>query len=818
MPQIELQQAHLDQGVEHVNFFNGRILTGEDLQDEQTAIRREHRQLRTALGAGVVRGLDVTVVAPGGNGSSPVIEVAKGLALNRAGQALELPVAVQVNLLAQQTIEEAANGLFTVCVPPQPGSVLVGTGAYVLLMSPASDYRGQASTSGLDDAGTASRCGLRHLVEGVRFRLIKLPVAELLSGLVGLSASDFVEPAAGDTAGWSRLRGALAQLCLGTAETSPHDIDFSPPAGSPPVAFDYGGLGRLADTLLTDCDVPLALVYWTADGIRFIDTWAVRRHPVTPAPADDWPTLLNPRFAAESEAVLLQFAEQIAALRNDPSVGAGAWVEHYLTHLPAVGYLPTGPGGFAWQGFLGAHAPAQATPIAQGLVRSVLATALPRRALRVVARNAPGAAAATRYQVYQIEGRTDHVLIVRSGLAEVVARDVHFDNDGCQLPSVHTVQGALEALCERLRGCCTLVLTPDSNWRQALEALAPGQDVSICFEVGQFDLTEPIRLAGLRHVKVCGSGRGTRLIAAGHERVLAFEDCASVQLSDLYAQSGTASPPVGAGSSRRFDHLNGALNFVDCPNVTVIRTSLRCASAARRAASCLYVRNSSAMAAVAATCVQGCDCVVGSGQVGVLVVNAGRSQVEDNLIQLDGSPAASNVPVSQGIVVAGRVAGEVRVINNDVRYVTQGIHIGLSHRETTRGTPDSIDRVTIAGNGIAVALHAGVMGERHAIFVGNCRSLLIENNRATLQRLPGANQSIEGLRVFGSFGRRLLVRDNQFDLFNVGILIHSITVPPTSPALQWVVEDNLLTSAGQAVHVVPAELRPRVRNIANNFA
>jgi hypothetical protein len=817
MPQIELQQAYLDQGVEHVNFFNGRILTGEDLQDEQIANHREHRQLGTALGAGVVRGLDVSVLTPGGSGSSPVVRVDGGLALNGAGQGLELPAEVQINLLAQQALEGAANGLFAVCVPPQPGTLLVGTGAYVLLMSPASDYRGQAPKSGLGDGGTGSHCGLRHRVEGVRFRLIKLPVAELLSGLAGLNASDFVEPDASDTAGWSRLRGALAQLCLGTAETAPHDIDFSP--ASPPSGLGYGALGRLPESLLTDCDVPLALIYWTAEGIRFIDTWSVRRRPVTPAPAADWPTLLDPRFAVESEAVLLQFADQIAELRNDPAVDAGARVEDYLTHLPAVGYLPAGPNGFAWQSFLGAHAPSSETPIAQGLVRSVLATALPRLAPRVMPRNAPGAADATRYQVYRIDGRTDHVLIVRSGLAEIVARDVHFDNAGCQLPGVHTVQGALDDLCQRLRGCCTLVIAPGGNWRQAIDALSPGQDLSICFEVGHFVLTEPLRFSGLGHVKVCGGGPGTRLTIANRESALVFENCASVQVSDLSAQAGTASPPQGSGANRRFQSLAGVLSVHDCPSVDVERVRLRCASATRRAASCLYVRHDTAAGGQSdSTRVRGCECLVGSGQVGILAVNADRCQIEDNQVRLDGSPGPGTAPAGQGIVVAGRIAGEVRVRDNNLRDLVQGIHVGVSHRESSRGTPDSIRRVVIAGNAIEVALDPSVRGERHAIFVGNCLSLAVDDNRANLQRIGGANQSIEGLRLFGTFGRRLLVRGNQLDQFNTGILIHSLTLPPTNPLLQWVVEDNLLTSAGQAVRVEPTALRSRVRNIGNNVA
>ena len=40
-----------------VNFFSGRLLSADDLRQEQSAVSQRDRRLGTAIGSGVVRGL-----------------------------------------------------------------------------------------------------------------------------------------------------------------------------------------------------------------------------------------------------------------------------------------------------------------------------------------------------------------------------------------------------------------------------------------------------------------------------------------------------------------------------------------------------------------------------------------------------------------------------------------------------------------------------------------------------------------------------------------------------------------------------------------
>jgi len=152
----------------------------------------------------------------------------------------------------------------------------------------------------------------------------------------------------------------------------------------------------------------------------------------------------------------------------------------------------------------------------------------------------------------------------------------------------------------------------------------------------------------------------------------------------------------------------------------------------------------------------------------------------------------TKIPVGQqGIVIGGKSAREVRIINNTVTGFLQGIHLGVSHKEQKRGTPDMAGFVTISGNNIGVNLPADVRREeRHGVFVGNCRSLMIENNY--VESLEG--QNIEGIRLFGYFGQRLIVRHNHLVACDPGILIKPLQAFPERQFL-WLAADNIAVGA-----------------------
>jgi hypothetical protein len=102
-------------------------------------------------------------------------------------------------------------------------------------------------------------------------------------------------------------------------------------------------LEDLRPACLTDADVPLALLFWTTNGIQFVDMWSARRRVIEPAADQDWRTFVGDRRAAEAEAMFLQFQDELDGIRaNESNLGAFVAAERFR-YLPPVGLLPLAP-------------------------------------------------------------------------------------------------------------------------------------------------------------------------------------------------------------------------------------------------------------------------------------------------------------------------------------------------------------------------------------------------------------------------------------------------------------------------------------------
>jgi hypothetical protein len=355
----------LERAIRNANFFNGRVLTARDMQDEQTANRRQHRQLGRAIGAGIVCGMEVRLLDAGGPTATPLLAVAGGLAINREGQAIELPVTELHVALRRTTAKPPAEALvFADCQPLQAAPDLVGKGVYLLTAAPTAQYSDRAPMVSLNGGGKADGCGDRYAVEGVSFRLLELSLAELggvnaaereeLASLLSRSEQNNLTTLA-RLAARSRLRNMLAHACFGGEELAQLRADIF---RSGALHASYGALDTLwENATIQACEVPLALLVWTNAGVRSLDMWAVRRRPhrdegATPAPGE--------RALAEGEAMREQFADQLAWLLGDAGLSLGQLVglqaRLYMRFLPAAGLLPLFFGtlrGFNPDSFLG---------------------------------------------------------------------------------------------------------------------------------------------------------------------------------------------------------------------------------------------------------------------------------------------------------------------------------------------------------------------------------------------------------------------------------------------------------------------------------
>jgi hypothetical protein len=172
-----------------------------------------------------------------------------------------------------------------------------------------------------------------------------------------------------------------------------------------------------------------------------------------------------------------------------------------------------------------------------------------------------------------------------------------------------------------------------------------------------------------------------------------------------------------------------------------------------------------------------------------------------------------SVTPSQGIVVAGSHIGDLAVTGNVVRQALQGIHVGTSQKATA--TPVFADRVSITGNAVTVPRPLGTLA-RHGIFIGNCLSPQIADNRIEGVRSAVDPTVPEGIRVFGVLGPFAVVRANHMTGLRTGIKFNPVGTIPERP--QWIVTDNLAEHAQDIVVTPNAVVRSRIRGLADNYA
>ena len=360
MSTIHLEEPLTAGGIQAINFFNGRLLSGEDLTHEQAMNLLGQRRLGQTIGTGVAFGLEVEKNATQSTASHPVLTIKRGLALNRDGQTLWVQNDVELAIVRSSESAAASGKVFSDCAPSASSVSVSGEGVYLLVIAPAKEKEGKAPVSGLGNVPAA--CNSRYTTTGVQFRFVPL-------NLDPVSSSE-------------RARNEVAYQCFGLPEKQPNEFLSAALARLSQPA--YGLETRIPKGRLTPREVPLAIIQWTATGMGFVDMWAVRRR-LTKAAADAfWEPLIGDRRLAEGEAMFFQFQDHshhLAAAAANVSTIAAA--DHFL-FLPPLGILPVrgagSPRGFDPSRFFGAHASADVRDARCGPAASIAGNLLPARA------------------------------------------------------------------------------------------------------------------------------------------------------------------------------------------------------------------------------------------------------------------------------------------------------------------------------------------------------------------------------------------------------------------------------------------------------
>ncbi len=796
-----------EQAIRHVNFFNGRLVTQGDMARTQQAQHEADARLGQGLGAGVVHGLEISIA----DAAQRQLRVTAGLGLSAAGGTLCLG---SDQLLALAPTPDAGSiagtGGFGRCGTLAGGGYVAGNGLYLLTLAPISIKEGKAPVLALDPGHAG--CNSDATVEAVQLRLLR--IEDTLLARLGLAANPV------GAAAVSKWRSAVAYACFGyPALAAAH----AQPGTAPTSAGLLQGLRAVS---LSDCELPLGLVYLTASaGIAFIDAWAVRRRVAGEPASSAWSAWFGPGLDALGEAQLAQFQQQLSEIPAGSLAGLKA--ADWFAWLPPAGFLDaSGTRRVDGMAFLDTRRPARTVPLAAGDVRALLGQALRRDAIDLAAAgNRP------RLRLYAVEGGPQ--CFVREAPNAPHAEEVWLDGQRARLPGVNDVQAAIDEL--RARVCGERSVWPGTDAQALIDGLPPGADLTLCFEAGVYELDRPLQLQRLGHLLIRGQGAASVLSCSRGEAALIVSDCASLTLSDLAVEGGR----IDSGKGDLADlggGLLGALTVVGVPSVHIERLSASCDDATAAGAACIVVRQSvepaeesklseaerrrkerllkramkgggklAELPEAGHVCIADCELQIGAAQIGILCVDAGLSEIRHNRLRA----RYELLPPERGIVVAGSRADVVTIADNVVIHAAQGIAIGLSQSETAKGSPLSVERASVLNNRVQIGVGERELSHnRFGIFVGNAVSLAIEGNRVT-QPLQARNKVEESIRLSGAYGPMLCVRGNHLSGTNVGIHFKPVRPLPTpdpvregGPPCLWLFEANL---AEQATQVIKAE-------------
>lgn len=342
----QLLDPIIDGGIHSTHFFNGRRLTAEDLNREKDANREHERLLGQAIGEGVVYGLQVNKI------EENKLEIRKGLAINRNGDTLYLPDDAKLSLIPPDDDEHVIKADFTNCSKITPVEYPQNSGAYIVLIKPATKYAGSAPMSSIPGNGPLAGCGKSDLVEGVQFRLVKMDITgPAFEGLTDDTRNILYDVATitDDLASVSMFRNIVAHACFGTEEKEAFMLD---PFGTEH-SSSYGAIEKLRDLddeaegKVKDCEVPLAVIRWVDMKIQFVDVWSARRRSYQLNSSSFWPELFSLRRMAQAEVMFFQFQEQITDIlkESESAFIASIIAAKNFLWLPPAGFLPLDKNG-----------------------------------------------------------------------------------------------------------------------------------------------------------------------------------------------------------------------------------------------------------------------------------------------------------------------------------------------------------------------------------------------------------------------------------------------------------------------------------------
>jgi len=157
----------------------------------------------------------------------------------------------------------------------------------------------------------------------------------------------------------------------------------------------------------------------------------------------------------------------------------------------------------------------------------------------------------------------------------------------------------------------------------------------------------------------------------------------------------------------------------------------------------------------------------------------------------------------QGIVIGGTRAEKIRIQNNIIKRIMQGIHVGVSNniKATKNQNIHMAKNISISNNIIEVEFWNTFPKQKHGIFVGNADVVYLQDNQLIFKETnhsaikSQAGPASDGIRIFGYQGSMLRIIGNSITGARTGVYLTILGYPPNYSSTYglWVLRENVVT-------------------------
>jgi len=155
----EEKAAEFDLRLTRTHYFDGRLLTAEDLTRDQVYLDQRLRELGKVLGSGIISGLTLTL------GPGSLLTLEPGMAMTPAGRVLHLGSRLVVNLADRALISKTNDGLYS----------MLNRGLYAVALRYA-DVASELAEVFPTDLGAKRGSQYALITEAVQLGLVPLPI------------------------------------------------------------------------------------------------------------------------------------------------------------------------------------------------------------------------------------------------------------------------------------------------------------------------------------------------------------------------------------------------------------------------------------------------------------------------------------------------------------------------------------------------------------------------------------------------------------------------------------------------------------------